>query len=147
MPLLGVPSTCKQMKPSNALFVKSICVATVIKFPKLGMTISRNQLTWAIVVFDMLICLLFAANHFWLQVFIRKRAEEVDREAIQITDFAVQIKRLPGTCNSLLAKRIELESRIKSIIKSQGQVIQALSPPMASDLEKEDGVPAGYDHS
>lgn len=76
----------------------------------------------------MLICLLFVLNTIWLHRYTKYEEMIVDKRAVQITDFAVEIKNLPPVedFGSLPKLRIMLDNHIRKVIKEEPQVIMQL---------------------
>lgn len=120
------------MSASNALFLKASCTTYNIQFPKLKTQVDREKITWAIVIFDVLICFVFAANAYIMEWQIDKQAKDYDRHGVQLTDFAVRIKNLPETEDlDLLAA--ELEHYIHEQLKKA-----SIKTKEAKDAEKKE---------
>lgn len=99
---------CPTMSASNALFLKASCTTNNIQFPKLKTQVDRETITWVIVICDVLICLVFAANAYIMEWQIAKQAQDYDRQGVQLTDFAIRIRHLPETDDiDLLAAELE----------------------------------------
>lgn len=64
-------------------------------FETLGFTASREDITWTIVVFDMIICFCFVFNTFWLDYSIKQDIKEDEGDTIAITDYVLKITHLP----------------------------------------------------
>lgn len=64
-------------------------------FETLGFTASREDITWTIVVFDMIICFCFVFNTFWLDYYIKQDIKEDEGDTIAITDYVLKITHLP----------------------------------------------------
>lgn len=75
---LAVSPACKQMGSESKLYIRSICIADIILFPSLGIEVERLNLTWCIVILDMLVCVLIVGNYLYIRHYSLREAGEVD---------------------------------------------------------------------
>lgn len=136
---------------SSSLIVQGECFAGDIEFTSLGTSVSRQTFTYVVVAMDLLICLLFVINSVWIFKFTQLAAKEYDRTNVQLTDFAVRVKSLPGNQNweTIPELKIKLTEYIQTVVKNQTQyAIEAFANPDYRDCQ-DNRVPKWdqYDHS
>lgn len=119
------PKCKKATDDRNAIFVKAVCSSDQIMFPKLGFTSTRAAITWTIVFFDLLICLVFVCSTYVMHAHISSKNDT--SQAIPMANFAVQISNLPPKKSNTAEYLNELEDFIRKSITQKENVSIALN--------------------